>query len=178
MDEANRPYVTLLKWEGFIECGLSVIALCGAADDVTNDEFITHHPLDRTPEWVQSEMVWESTQALGSGFSLWHNAGNDGAFNASRGHWTYGQSPLLHISNETVIGAQDLGTRNNEQVVRVFTGGAEGTNPLGCQSIVLVICGVGAAVNQEFTVFTHIFYGYQPEADWRFTDDGEPAPPS
>jgi hypothetical protein len=33
-------------------------------------------------------------------------------------------------------------------------------------------------MQQRFTVFTHVFYGYIPPAGWRFTDEGVvPLPP-
>jgi hypothetical protein len=38
--------------------------------------------------------------------------------------------------------------------------------------------GAGMALQQKVTVFTHIFYGYTPPSDWRFSTAGEaPAPP-
>lgn len=39
--------------------------------------------------------------------------------------------------------------------------------------------GAGMALQQKVTVFTHIFYGYTPPADWRFSTAGEaPTPPA
>jgi hypothetical protein len=37
--------------------------------------------------------------------------------------------------------------------------------------------GVGVVINQGVTVFTHIFYGYQPPSDWRFSTQGAPPAP-
>ena len=37
--------------------------------------------------------------------------------------------------------------------------------------------GVGMALEQRVTVYTHIFYGHMPPADWRFSADGAPPEP-
>jgi hypothetical protein len=37
--------------------------------------------------------------------------------------------------------------------------------------------GVGMALEQRVTVYTHIFYGYMPPADWRFSASGSPPDP-
>lgn len=38
--------------------------------------------------------------------------------------------------------------------------------------------GVGLQLDQEFTVYTHVFYNYLPPEDWRFlSDPSVPQPP-
>ena len=37
--------------------------------------------------------------------------------------------------------------------------------------------GIGMALEQRVTVYTHIFYGYLPPADWRFSAAGSPPDP-
>jgi len=37
--------------------------------------------------------------------------------------------------------------------------------------------GVGMALEQRVTVYTHMFYGYVPPADWRFSGAGAPPEP-
>jgi hypothetical protein len=51
--------------------------------------------------------------------------------------------------------------------VRAFSGGME-QDPSGL---------VGASVEQEFTTYTHVFYGYTPPAGYRFSADGDPPAP-
>ena len=38
--------------------------------------------------------------------------------------------------------------------------------------------GVGIAVDQQFTVFTNIFYGFEPGEDYDFLEDGAATVPA
>lgn len=188
-DVASRPYFVLHKWEGFLECGLSVIALCGVADGVTNDNFATVMVIEGVPMFIQSEVLWDTTTAASDQLWLWHSSGAkpDGAFNGTRNAyaWRQGPSPLVMTSNATEIEESEFGT-NNDLYLRMFTGSIEGTrnptDPEGCYPGGPgpdVFCGgIGYSIEQSFTVYTTAFFGYLPPEGWMFHVDGESKPPA
>ncbi|HJQ93088.1 MAG TPA: carboxypeptidase-like regulatory domain-containing protein [Candidatus Thermoplasmatota archaeon] len=188
-DVANLPYSVLHKWDGFLECGLSVIALCGVADGVTNDNFATVMVIDGVPLFIQSEVLWDTTTAASDQLWLWHSNGAkpDGEFNGTRNAyaWRQGPSPLVMTSNATEIEESEFGT-NNDLFLRMFTGSIEGTrnpaDPDGCYPGGAgpdVYCGgVGYSIEQSFTVYTAAFFGYLPPEGWLFHEDGEAKPPA
>lgn len=183
-DGKPPPYYTEYKVEGIIECGTSAIALCGAAHDgvvivcvqsggavclpqPTNDAYSAFLTIEGTPTYLQSEMVWESTQALSTEMSYalryadketYDNGMYEGGFDSFEG-----PSPLFgSVSGEDAEDAE-LGNRTG-LVFSIFSG--EGDVPLG------------VTVSQRYTFFIHAFYGYQPPEDWRFTADGTVPPPA
>ncbi|HUR25484.1 MAG TPA: carboxypeptidase-like regulatory domain-containing protein [Candidatus Thermoplasmatota archaeon] len=183
-DGKPAPFFAEYKVEGIIECGTSVIALCGGAHDVvviacvasggavcapqpTNDAYSAFLAIDGTPDYVQTEMTWETTQALGDSMSYAlryaDKATYDGGMYEGGFDSFEGPSPLLgHISGDDAADAE-LGNRTG-MVFSIFSGGAQGT-PLG------------VTVEQQYTFFIHAFYGYQPPEDWRFTSEGTVPPP-
>lgn len=188
-DASTLPYVTLHQWEGYIQCGLSVVALCGAAGEATNDKFATTVVIDGVPLLVQSEAVWDTTTAASDQLWLWHSNADkaDGSFNGTRNAyaWRQGPSPLVMASNATDIEDSEYGT-SNDLYLRMFTGSIDGTrNPLdseGCYPGAAgpdIYCGgVGFSLQQAFTVYTTQFFGFLPPEGWLFADgEGLPEPP-
>jgi hypothetical protein len=192
---AVKPFVQAEKWNGYLECALSVIALCGATNNPvvspTNDNFNHVIEIDTTPTWIQSEVIWQTTTAASNELWLWHSQAvpGSGAYNGSCNCWAQGPSPLVMISNETMITGKDYGNHYGTQnwlYLRMFTGSVAGTrNPLNPEQcypgppVGDVYCGgVGFSLEQPFTVYTHIFYGFKPPAGWQFSKNGEPKPPA
>lgn len=194
-DATTLPYTVAHKWEGFMQCGLSVIALCGvgtglpAVGNVTQDRFATTVLVEGVPLFIQSETVWDTTTAASDQLWLWHSNGDkqSGAFNGTRDSyaWRQGPSPLIMTSNATEVEASEYGT-HNDLWLRMFTGSVEGTrNPLDPENCYPggvgpdVFCGgVGFSLNQAFTVYTTQFFGYVPPEGWLFIDAGTvPEPP-
>jgi hypothetical protein len=191
LDVANSPYYSLQKFDGFLECGLSVIALCAVGQDLpvlgnlTNDRFAGPVYIEKPPHLVQSELVWEPTTAASDQLWLWHSRSNkDGGYNGSCNCWVQGPSPLVMASNQSQSESQDYGV-NNDVYLRIFTGSIEGTrnpaNPQGCypgSPGPNTYCGgVGYSLSQPFTVYTTVFYGYLPPEGWLFVTDGSFPPP-
>lgn len=69
-DPSTLPFFELFKLEGFIQCSVrpGFLSLqCGVTEeDVVHAEY----DLARAPAYIQSEMIWESTQAAGDELSL------------------------------------------------------------------------------------------------------------
>lgn len=178
------PFFQGLEFRGYIECSTSFLALCAVPNteqggNVTQDQFIKNHFVEQPPQWVQSEMIWDSTQQLSDRMWLWHSYANEGGtFQGSLPdpHVT-GPSPLLIEHNETQAAARDLGDPNM-LTIRIFSGDVEGTSAPdeidNCYGVPGVACfanGPGFAIQQDFEVFTHLFYKYEPPEDWRFSDE-------
>lgn len=174
VDAANQPYVESYVFHGYIECSTPNLAACGLLNDVvalgggpenlTQDNSQVRYQLSRVPTWVQTEMVWTSTQALGGSMSLMYSYGDCGqGFYCD--HDVTGTSPLLLTATPEDIAEIGLGEAEPELYIRVFTGPVDG-DPVG---------SLGLTFEQQFDYYTHVFYGYQPPEGWRFSS-GEPVP--
>lgn len=195
-DIANTPYSQAFTFSGYIECSVTspglALAVCDvpniAQENTTNDRFIAFHALDRKPSWVQHELVWESTQQTGNTFQLvssystieQHNEGSyEGDLNS-----TIGTSPLLLVPTKGDIDRTGVGENGTGLVPRIFAGGMEGSqvcDPTGGNFGGTLrdncLFGTGATVEQSFTLYTHVFYGYEPTSGWRFSEDSNVPPP-
>lgn len=75
-DPAAQPYSELVQFNGFIACSFTLVlvsfAACGltGVSSVTGNDFIRNVVYERVPAFVQSEMVWDSTQAFGDSMSM------------------------------------------------------------------------------------------------------------
>jgi hypothetical protein len=185
--EANpstKPFVESYVFKGFIDCSATGailgVALCSVPNgatcgldpvpcspNVTADNTQVHYPVQRVPTWVQSELVWQSTQALGSDLSLmysWDCGEQNNGFLCD--HGADGASPLLLTADAKAI--QEIGIGNSTDVyIRVFNTAAAASQGTA-----------GATVEQDFLVYTHVFYGFAPPEGYRFSKDGEPKVPS
>lgn len=182
VDPANTPYVSTLVFDGFIECSGSFVAFglaaCSTAG-LPNDRFIEYYTLDRPPQWVQSEMSWESTQAVSPELDLVYSAdGGDVLLTNYAEDW--GPSPLLVVANETLAAQWKLGN-GTDLNLRVFNQPIQGTetgdpvNGDDCMDRpVLGGCttGVGFTLQQQFSIVTNVFYGFTPDEGWLFAVDG------
>lgn len=181
-DPSTVPYVSTYVFDGFIECSFSLVAVgfaaCSSVGQL-NDRFITVYPLDRPPQWVQSEMVWQSTQAISPELDLVYSAPGEGALLDNYAE-AWGVSPLLIQVNETLAAERGLGS-GTDLMIRVFNQPIEGTetgDPVGGDDCLdrpaLGGCttGLGATVEQGFTIITNAFYGFTPDPAWRYVDSG------
>jgi Carboxypeptidase regulatory-like domain len=186
-DATTAPYVATFIFEGFIECSESFVAAghatCSQAG-LPNDKFdVTYNP-DRQPQWIQSEMHWESTQAVSPGLHVAYSVPGEGLL-LDNPVEAGGPSPLLLQANETMVEQLDV-MGDNGLFIRVFNEPIEGTRPSdpvngddcldrpalgGCAN------GVGVTIEQSFTIITNIFYGFAPDPAWRYAVDGPAAPP-
>jgi len=174
---ASQPFVESYVFKGMIECsGTFVVvgaALCDlpniAAPNTTNDDTQVHYQVQRVPTWVQSEMVWDSTQALGTDLSLMYSYGPESGCDDPIylcDDRVDGPSPLLLAAGPKDI--QKVGIGNSTDIyIRVFNTGTTTSQGL-----------VGATIEQSFTVYTQVFYGFQPPDGYRFSKDGDPVVPS
>lgn len=173
----QEPFSNVLKWDGVIQCAarysLNALAACGLVyetadgaglggplEPVRDDAEENYPEIDTPPSLVQSEMVWDSTQALGSGLRLMYTDPHRGG--ADNYAIDAGPSPLMVRADNGTLMFKHL--EDEGLLIRVFPGEAEGT-------------GFGVTLAQDFSVFTSLYYNYAPPDDWRFTDSNALHPP-
>lgn len=137
--------------------------------NLTNDQFSIWHGVSANLTLIQSEMVWDSTQALGDSLNLLLRKGSreefdSGFYNGSLNS-SSGPSPVTARANAEDMEDADLGIHNG-LVIAIFPGRTSAA-PVP----------FGAAVSQTWTVYTHAFHGYLPPDEWRFVDSGAVPPP-
>lgn len=186
IDASQLPYVESYVFDGYLECGVTTppvgVALCLAAGETLNDETQVRYAFSGNATWAQTEMVWESTQQLGNELALMYSWSADCGLLCD--HEVDGTSPLLLQANQTVMAT--IQDNSDELYIRVFNSDLDETDA-GLDSVCTPVedpvlgntwClanGVGFTLEQSFSHYTHVFYGYAPPAEWRFTS-GEPVP--
>lgn len=181
-DKTFNPYSTTQYYKGFYECGSSVVVLCGAPNiltgsQVTSDTSTPTIFFDGPPTFVQTEMVWESSQALSRAlyFEMEALTGCDAPPGETLLANAEGESPIRARANETVLEVGTIGVGDCGIYHSVFSGDASD----GAACVPGVLCaGVGVSLQQDFEWFITGFYGYEPPEDWWFIEDGALPPPS
>lgn len=188
---AIAPFVQAHKLDGFIQCTGNPVALCSLPnnyrptacgvhavlcyDNVTEDNTRWHLAMLGNTSFLQGELVWKASSSF-SNEMAWkaeQSRGCDGV--GGDNHVTYGRSPLLAappIVRELRIPGGDPCT----VVVQVSAGGAVSGGCVPGLPLLNTVCP-GVAFQQQFSAFLHFFYGYLPPEGWRFSSDGEAAPP-
>lgn len=182
----RKPFIQPFKFTGIMECsavanapppaGRAAVAVCALPGQttgvaLTQDSFIAVHTLDSgRPQFVQSELVWQAGSQLADTLLLYMDERNHtaaptvGAQGAKTGYdelaSASGPSPLIEHLEGMAVGR--LGQGYDLQL-RVF---AWFQDPVP----------VGAVVEQPFTLYSTVFYGFSPPAGWSLKD-GLPAVP-
>jgi hypothetical protein len=183
--------INILTWVVLCQYGLCL-------GNITNDRSLFFQYVEAGPQLIQTELTWTPTSAAGEAFAYLIGGGNEEELRGGVGlpafNGTYGPSPLmLRISNHE---AEDTWCKRNNQdceTPRTLDGSGIGTTrallvqidtgPVvevpGCAvpGTTMNPCGAGAVVQQPFTMYTTVFYGYEPGVDWRFTAEGRVPPP-
>jgi hypothetical protein len=205
-DPSTAPFYESYVLAAFIQCSVrpGFLALqCG----VTNDDVVhAEYTPSKVPEFVQSEMVWQSTQAFGDELSLSIRClpGTDPANKCPEGQRgiarSEGKSPQVARINRTLIdtwaigvdpvvvdlfafGRSDLDFYNESQVDSAQQP-VTGKPCMDWNGVVfpagtcIRMTGPGFIVNQKVDVFTQLFYGFKPPEGWQFSVDGVPQVPT
>lgn len=181
VDATYQPYVTSFLNEGWIECTTSVLVLCGAPNtlepimceeygacygNLTNDRFTWNFYYEPNMTWLQTEMAWESSQALSPDLGLEMETLATGCEADDYYFFQGGPSPIVWAVNGSVI-AETEATLGPDCPVyySVFAGGNAGYP-------------VGFTVQQRFNAYSFAFYSYAPPEGWSFVETGVvPEPP-
>lgn len=195
----DLTYATPMAHDGFIACEFIVaftVEDCDRGLGVVGeaDNRLFFHIEDRIPTAYQAEVVWEANQELARSMTSTQGACRDGGycspydFGATTMCQQWGPSPLWCRVNHTLversgsghagqpIGNVGLGTGQAPGIAMHLSADCAVCTPPEtptCQDA----CGVGVLIDQEFSVFVHVFYGFEPAAGWLFVEDGAPPVP-
>ncbi len=177
-DAGFNPYSSTQQYTGFYQCGTSAVVVCGAPgillgifgmeDPVGGDTSNPYLYFEEGVDFIQAEMVWESSQALSPELYFEMEALDSNCDKESSRTFlanAQGESPIRARANETVLDEGGIGGPNCGIYFSVFSGGAQGTP-------------AGASFQQGFDWFITEFHGYTPPEDWWYIIDGPLAPPS
>lgn len=193
---SDLGFVLEFKFEGFMECAAGGGNWCFIANyypclvqqaasqqctgNLTNDNsyFAIDAPLrdlQRVPDWLQAEMVWESTQAVLPYMTMRLDITNAANVTIDNATSRTGASPVLVAYPPEWMEAWHLGTTAG-LAVESFPGSPPELCAVEAPQVTL--CSLGVAAEQRFTYLVHVFYGYTPPEGWRFTETGTvPSPP-
>ena len=128
-DPSTLPYVTQLQYDAFIACSFTLaivsFAACGLVADQTNNAFLVDYAADKPPNWIQTEAIWSSTQALGNELGLSITDFHKGPQIGVNG--TAGPSPIYITVNQSTAAHFEYGT-NNTITIRLFSSELSGTD--------------------------------------------------
>jgi Carboxypeptidase regulatory-like domain len=180
----EAPFLTEVHVEAFIQCIVPGANMCaiinlypcivaGYCEPIVDDtSFVVLHDevvsLQRVPDWLQTEILWESTQAATPGLGIQYS--NYDAESPGRGESSdtvRGRSPLVYAKDAEALADWEVGLAKG--IGHEIFGHMDETSAVG---------SIGFVVNQRVTYFFHAFYGYVPPEGWIFSADGAvPAPP-
>ena len=177
-DPTQRAYVVSQQFTGFIMCTSSVVALCGAPNvvsnvllcpafnicqgNVTDDRFGWDFFYEPNATYIQSEIVWSSTQPLSTQLSLQMET-IVGCDAEDYERTVAGDSPIINYALADEIAAAEIGGECSI-FHSLFSGDTAGT-PLG------------ATLQQKYEAYSTAFYGYTPPEGWSVVDGYTPQPP-
>jgi hypothetical protein len=182
---SSMGYYSVQKFEGYIECTTGYVAVCGGPNvlsmavcqgfglclgNVTNDQYGAEFHYWPYSTMIQSEMHWESAQALTSELTLIMETlsgclDSEGPVpDSGYEEIVEGASAIFNVVDIDEITRWGIGQRCSI-LHSVFSGGLAGTN-------------AGVTLQQRFTIVSHAFYGYTPPEGWQFSLHGDPPIPS
>ncbi len=193
VDPAKVAAIDAYSFDGYLQCSFTAVVAQQACDldeaarpacdatgqcgqGLSEDRFLAVHDVGRANlTWLQSELQWE-----GSGLSSRLRAvpgARDPASGAIQDfEGVDGGAPLIVTLPGDVANALGIGA-GKQYALRAFSSSADGTTPPCLPSPAGCTFGAGAAVQQRFTVLTHVFYGFAPPEGWQFGRDGLPPLP-
>jgi hypothetical protein len=165
------------QFNGNLRCGLATPAVAFGCSVIRGTEDLVEEyngevkELDPLPDWLQVEMVWESTQPAGESLilSIRHCCDNHGlgGGNATK----RGPSPLIAwVTQEATLDHASGAVAEDGFELSAFPSGLEDLRALGVT--------LGVILEQDFAWYTSEFYNFQPVPGWLFIENGaHPVPP-
>jgi len=160
----TEPRVETLKLDGFIACSVGEPTNDHSCD--TGGEQITQlvFPLSGRPQWIQTEIHWESTQPAGDNLYVIQGVcacdGTRPSFDQRFNESADATSLYVARADPGFLASVDAGGAAKELWVDVSSSGPA--------------LSTGLALNQDFTVYATFFYNMGPvSAEWTFHGEGE-----
>lgn len=182
--------VNIATW--IVVCGQTGGAVCPG--NVTADRSVFFQQIDGPPTFLQAELAWDPTTPVGTELSFLIGGGTEDELKGGVGlpayNYTSGPSPLMvRVSNHEGPDAwcrnvpdppctEDALNNSRIGVERALLGQVDaGPTAKFAPCDTVDPCGAGWSMQQAFTLYTSVFYGYEPPLDWLFTVAGAPPPP-
>ncbi len=168
-----EPRALTLEQDGYLACSVGTPTDFYSCDTSGSENPDLYFDIEGTPRWVQTEIVWQSTQPSGDWFYVIQGfcscEGDLPSFDNRFNETPEATSPHIARADPAFLAAVDVGSEEARQLlVSVSASGPEPdlTN------------GSGVALSQEFQVFATFFYNLDPDPAWTFVEDGPyPVPP-
>lgn len=187
IDTEQLAFVSPYTFKGLFECGGGIDDItCSNVNiitwvvlglgNVTNDRSLFLQWIDGPPTYLQTELVWESTQPLGDSLGFAVGGATEEQLStgmATTHNYTFGPSPLVLTIPQPELNDSGIGV-DRALLTQVVPAPWQDI-PGGC--VIYDPCGPGVQAMQPFETFTHAFYGFKPEDGWQFSIDGTPSPP-
>ncbi len=173
------PYAHTIVHDGIYQCGTSVVVVCaapaivlgfaGQPDPLGLDSSTHTFYFGAGVQFVQSEMIWDSTQAVSPELTFEQEGLDEGCTTYSESEalegaygmgYAKGGSPLRTRVGADVLEEHNVNPDDCGIYYSVFAGGAQGTP-------------AGISIQQPFTWFITEFHGFDPADDWWYLTDGD-----
>ncbi|MGB1586697.1 MAG: carboxypeptidase-like regulatory domain-containing protein [Thermoplasmatota archaeon] len=161
------PFTELLQYNGFYQCGTSAVVVCaapgiiagwaGQPDPIGIDSSTPTFYWESLPDFIQTEMIWKSTQTLSTALYYEMEALDTACEGDTFLANARGDSPIRTRVNETVLLDSTIGG-DCGIYYSVFSG--TGDVP------------AGFSIEQKFTWYITSFYGFEADEEWWFVEDG------
>jgi len=128
----TRPFTQSIQFNGHIACSFTLVTVSFAACGVdpvasaVGNVFLQEHQYDRVAEFVQSEMVWDATQATGTSLSLSWTDPNGPGGSQVRIAAEAGESPVVVSFGREEF--EQLNLTGKTLWLRIFSTQAEGSD--------------------------------------------------
>ena len=170
-----EPRAVTVRLEGFISCSVGTPVSFHNCNTTEPQRSALFADFEGRPSAVQTELMWESTQALGDwlyvinavcecGGQVPPDAGDERRFDETDS----ATSPYIVRFDGDWLDDNDAGGENAQVGVDVSASGPEPETTNGS----------GVALNQNFDLFVTIFYNLEPDPAWSFVANGPYPVPS
>jgi hypothetical protein len=155
INEDAQPFTTIQTWTGFLQCGVGLGA-AGASTNpcaFTGSDNVHDYTFPKTPDYVQLEMTWENTQALGDDLDTgWLQPG-------TISNWAGMSAPApIVFGVEKADIETHYGANATTMTQRVFPGTSQPAS---------------LVAQQDYDTYIIAFFGFKPREGWSFLADGE-----
>lgn len=151
-DVLASPFVEEVVFEGFVGQAFTVAGARAGNSDAPDIIY------ERVPDFMQVEMTWESTQALGDGMEITLIAFEANSTTGDGFAVVRGESPIhVNADKATLLEKKVGGDNLISPAIFSYPNGA---------------APVSLTVDQPFTLFMHHFYAMTPPEGWTFVADG------
>lgn len=165
----TEPRADTYSRDGYISCSIGTPVSFTDCNTIEEQQAHLTFPIVGEPDWMQTEVVWESTQALGEWLYIIQGICDcEDGFGDRFDETANATSPYIVRVDDGVF---DVDDEAGDGIFYVVEPSASGPEPE-------LTNGSGIALNQRFSVYVTLFYNLEPAEDWSFTEDGPyPVPP-